>query len=78
MPHPHRARHAYCPIRSALASGEWQPSRFCGHRFGEGRSLRFPAMHLLDLPILLPLAVAQAPIALGSLLPRDLLQELAP
>jgi hypothetical protein len=35
-------------------------------------------MHLLDLPILVPLAVAQAPIAFGLLLARDLLRKLAP
>jgi hypothetical protein len=53
-------------------------SRFGGHRFGEGRHLRFPPVHLVDLPILLPLAVAQAPIALGLLLARDLVRKLAP
>jgi hypothetical protein len=35
-------------------------------------------MHLLDPPSLLLLATAQAPIALGLLLVRDLLRKLVP
>jgi hypothetical protein len=35
-------------------------------------------MHVLDLPSLVPLAVAQAPIALGLPLARDLVRKLAP
>ena len=34
-------------------------------------------MHPLDLPSLLPVAVAQAPIALALLLVRDLLRKVA-
>jgi hypothetical protein len=35
-------------------------------------------MHPLDLPSLVPLAAAQAPIAIGLLLVRDLVRKLAP
>ena len=61
------------PLRQERATS----SRFGGHPFREGRHLRFPRMHPLDLPSLLPVAVAQAPIALALLLVRDLLRKVA-
>jgi hypothetical protein len=62
------------PLRQERATS----SRFGGHPFREGRSVRFPRMHLLDLPSHLALTVAQAPGALALLLVRDLLRKLAP